>query len=290
MKGKILLVLIALVAVLVSLSLFTVSERERVIKFQLGKIIRSDYAPGLYFKIPIFQDIRKFDARIQTLDAPAELYLTSEKKNVSVDSYVKWRISNVEKYYKATGGNARLASSRLHAINQKDLKDAFGKRTIREVVAEERAQIMQQLTLSLSDSSEQFGMEVIDVRVKRIDLPQDVSQSVFARMQAERKEVAQQFRSRGEEKAKKIRAVAEREVAVILANANRDYEHLRGEGDGSAAEIYAEAYKEDPEFYALYRSLQAYADTFASKSDVLLLQPDAEFFKYFKSPNATNTP
>ncbi|MCH9673995.1 MAG: protease modulator HflC [Gammaproteobacteria bacterium] len=285
MKSKTLIVLIALLAILASFSLFTVSEKERAIKFQLGKIVRADYGPGLHFKVPIFQDVRKFDARIQTLDAPAELYLTSEKKNVRVDSYVKWRIADVERYYTATGGNASRASSRLHAINQKDLKDAFGKRTIREVVAEERAEIMAQLTLSLNESAAQFGMEVVDVRVKRIDLPQNVSQSVFQRMQAERKEVAQTFRSRGEEESKKIRAIAEREVAVILAEANRDFERLRGDGDGRAAEIYAKAYSQDAEFYALYRSLQAYASTFNSKSDVLLLQPDAEFFKYFKNPN-----
>lgn len=283
-QGKLLAVLVIVAAIILSFALFMVDEREKAIRFQLGRIVESKYEPGLHWKIPFVQDVKKFDARIQTLDAAPELYLTSEKKNVKVDSFVKWQIDDVERFFTAAGGSVRRAGNLLHAINQKDLKDAFGKRTIAEVVAGERSELMRELTNSLDRQSRALGMTVIDVRVKRIDLPDDVSSSVYRRMSAERKEVAQQFRSRGEEEAKKIRAIAEREREVILADAGRDGQRTRGEGDAVAADTYAKAYNTDPEFYALYRSLQAYTTTFSDKSDVLLITPDSDFFRYFKDP------
>lgn len=286
MRNKGLIVFVAVIALLGFFSVFTVNERERAIKFQLGRIIRSDYTPGLYFKIPFIQTVRKFDARIQNIDSEPELYLTSEKKNVKVDSFVKWKIDNVERYYKATGGNAHIASDRLSAVIQKRLKDEFGKRTIFEVVSGERAKIMDILRVSAKDHASDLGVELVDVRVKRIDLPEDVSSSVYQRMAAERKEVAKDFRSRGEEAAKVIRAKADREREVLLAEADRDAERTRGEGDALAANIYAKAYGQDAEFYSLYRSLNAYRDIFNDRSDVLLIQPDTEFFKYFNSPDA----
>ena len=284
MSARIGLAVAVVAAFVAAFSVFVVGERERALLFQLGRIVRDDYQPGIHFKVPFFQEVQKFDARIQTLDAAPELYLTKEKKNVKVDSYVKWRISDVRRYFTSTGGSARLGASRLHALNQTDLKDAFGRRTIPEVVAEDRAEIMRDLTVSLNEKASGLGMEVIDVRIKRIDLEDAVSNSVYQRMAAERKEVAKDRRSRGEEEAKKIRAVAEREREVLLAEATRESERIRGEGDGAATEIYAAAYMRDPDFYRFYRSLGAYSLSFRSKSDVLLLQPDADFFDFFKDP------
>ena len=195
MSARIGIVVVVVAAIVASFTVFVVSERERAILFQLGKIVRDDYRPGIHFKVPFFQEVQKFDARIQTLDAAPELYLTKEKKNVKVDSYVKWRISDVNRYFTATGGSARRGASRLHALNQTDLKDAFGRRTIPEVVAEDRAEIMRELTVSLNEKARGLGMEVIDVRIKRIDLEEAVSNSVYQRMAAERKEVAKDRRS-----------------------------------------------------------------------------------------------
>ena len=235
MSARIGIVIVVIAAIVASFTVFVVSERERAILFQLGKeSCATTTSPDSHFKVPFFQDVQKFDARIQTLDAAAELYLTKEKKNVKVDSYVKWRISDVNRYFTATGGSARRGASRLHAVNQTDLKDAFGRRTIPEVVAEDRAEIMRELTISLNERARGLGMEVIDVRIKRIDLEDSVSNSVYQRMAAERTEVAKDRRSRGEEEAKKIRAVAEREREVLIAEATREAERTRGEGDGTA--------------------------------------------------------
>ncbi len=283
-RSKIWVGVVIALLVLGLFSIFTVHEREKALKFQLGRIVKTDYTPGLYFKFPFVQNIRKFDARIQTLDSPAELYLTSEKKNVLVDSFVKWRIEDVEQYYVSTGGNALRAGQRLGEIIKKGLKDEFGKRTIQEVVSNERSDIMAILRVSTDKVAEDLGVEVVDVRVKRIDLPAEVSSSVYQRMQAERNRVAQDFRSRGAEQAKRIRAEAEREREVILAEAERDAQRLRGSGDARATEIYASAFNANREFYSLYRSLNAYRDSFSDRSDVLLLGPEADFFKYFNDP------
>lgn len=264
-------------------SIFTVEQWQKAILFQLGKVVNSDYKAGLQFKIPVIQKVEKFDARLQTLESEPELYLTSEKKNVLVDSFVLWRVKNVESFYTATGGSIARAGARLGEIVRKGLKDEFGKRTIQEVVSGKRADIMDILTVTANAQAEPFGIEIVDVRVKRIDLPTEVSTSVYQRMQAERQRVARDFRSRGEEEAKRIRARAEREREVILAEAERDAQRVRGEGDGQAAETYAKAYGEDAEFYAFYRSLGAYRASFDSPSDVILLGPDNDFFRYFKS-------
>lgn len=280
MRNKIWPVLIVALLVVAGLSVFTVDQRQKAILFQLGKIIRSDFTPGLYFKVPLLQNVKKFDARIQTLDAPPELYLTSEKKNVLVDSYVKWRIKDVQRFYTAVG-NVERANARLGQVIKKGLKDEFGKRTVQEVVSGERAKIMDILSVSANDAAQEFGIQVVDVRVKRIDLPPEVSSSVYRRMAAERQRVAREFRARGSEEAKRIRAKAEKEREVTLAEADRDSQKIRGEGDGKSAEIYAKAYSEDPEFYEFYRSLNAYKETLRDKSDIVVLEPDSEFFQYF---------
>lgn len=282
MSSKVLLVLLVIAAIIVSMSVFTVDERETAINLQLGEVVRADYEPGLHFKMPVVQNILKFDKRIQNLDSDPELYLTLEKKNVKVDSFVKWRIKDVVRYYTSTGGSPGRASNRLSAVIQKSLKDEFGKRTIQQVVSGERTEIMDKLVYSAENQAKELGIEIIDVRIKRIDLPEQVSASVYARMAAEREQVAKKFRSEGEEQGKKIRAEADREREVILAEAERDAQKVKGNGDGRATEIYANAFSKDAEFYSLYRSLGAYRNTFNRPSDVLLVEPNTQFFKYFK--------
>ena len=282
MSGKIILVLLVIAAIIASMSIFTVDERERALNLQLGEVVAADYEPGLHFKAPLVQEIIKFDKRIQNLDSDPELYLTLEKKNVKVDSFVKWRITDVVQFYTSTGGSPSRASNRLSAVIQKSLKDEFGKRTIQQVISGERTEIMDKLRLSAKQQADELGIEIIDVRIKRIDLPEEVSASVYARMAAEREQVAKKFRSEGEEQGKRIRAEADREEAVIIAEAERDAQKLKGDGDGRATEIYANAFSQDEEFYSLYRSLGAYRNTFNNPSDVLLVEPNTQFFKYFK--------
>ncbi len=284
-QGKIMSVVVALmVTVLIgSFCVFTVDERERAIKFRLGEIVKTDFEPGLYFKFPLVNNVLKFDARIVTLDADPERYLTSEKKNVIVDSFVKWKIEDVGVYYTAMGGDERNANLRLSQIIKDGLRGEFGKRTIQEVVSGERAEIMTILSANAAKQAKSFGINVVDVRIKRIDLSQDVSTSVFLRMEAERARVAKDLRSRGAEAAERIRADADRQRTIIIADAFRDAERLRGEGDGEAAAIYAKAFTQDREFYSFYRSLNAYRDSFKDKSDIVVLEPDNDFFKYFKN-------
>ena len=282
-----LLVFIVGVLILGVLSVFTVDERERAIRFQLGQIVESDYKPGLHFMLPLVQNVRKFDNRIQNLDTEPERYLTSERKNVKVDSYIKWRISDVERFYKANTGDFCRAADSLSTIVQKLLKDEFGKRTVRQVVSGQRSDIMDILTEQAQIEAQTLGIEIVDVRIKRIDWPDEISESVYRRMAAERTEEAKKRRSQGEEAAKIIRAAADRERAVVLAEAERDGQRVRGDGDGLASEIYANAYSQDPEFYALYRSLSAYKDTFSDRGDILVLQPESEFFRYFKDSHGT---
>jgi membrane protease subunit HflC len=265
-----------------SFSMFTVHEREKAILFRLGEIVKTDFTPGLYFKMPFVNNVRTFDARIQTLDAEPERYLTSEKKNVIVDAFVKWRIGNVERYFTSTGGDPNTANSRLSQIIKDGLRGEFGKRTIQEVVSGERMEIMNILTDQANEQAKTFGIDLVDVRIKRIDLAKEISDSVYRRMEAERLRVAKDLRARGAEAAEIIRADADRRRTVLIAEAYREAQTIRGEGDGAAAKIYADAYNEDKEFYALYRSLSAYRKTFANKGDVLVVEPDSEFFKYFK--------
>ena len=284
MNTKLLGVILLAAFVLVGLSVFTVDEREKAIKFRLGEIVRADYEPGLYFQTPFINNVRKFDARIQTLDAKPTRYLTKEKKNVIVDSFVKWRIGDLETYYITMGGDPNRANAALFPIVNDQLRSEFGKRTIREVVSGERAEIMSILAANTKTQAVKYGIDVIDVRIKRIDLPQDVSGSVYDRMRAERDRVAKELRARGRAEGERLRADADRQYTVTLAEAYRDAQTLRGEGDAKAAEIYAKAYDKNKEFYSLYRSLNAYKASFASKNDILVIEPDADFFKYFNSP------
>lgn len=276
--------IVAVVVIVVGLmSTFIVDERELALKFRLGEIVESDFTPGIHFKMPFINNVRKFDKRILTLDARPANYLTKEKKNVNVDFFVKWRINNVETYYKAmSGGNERIAAERLYTIVNDGLREQFSKRTIQEVISGERKQLMDTSTKIANKQVQKFGIEVVDVRVKRIDFSEDISNSVYRRMEAERTRVAKDYRSRGAEAAEKIRANADRQRTIIVAEAYRDAEKIRGVGDGKAASIYAKAYKKDREFYSFYRSLTAYKKSFNAQSDIMVLDPSSEFFKYFK--------
>lgn len=264
-------------------STFIVYQWETALKLRLGEIIEADYEPGLYFMVPVLNSVMKFDRRIQTLDSRPERFLTIEKKDVIVDSYAKWRIANVAQYFRSTGGNpgktGRLLSERINT----SLRDEFGKRTIQEVVSGERQEIMDLLTEAVDLKANELGVEVVDIRVKRIDLPPEVSESVYDRMRAERERVAKDLRAQGAEIAEKIRADADRQRTVILADAYRTSEELRGEGDAKATETYALAFGQDADFYSFYRSLTAYRSVFESGGDVMVLQPDSEFFRYFGS-------
>lgn len=274
---------IAFLIVLISGAFFTVDQRERVLLFQLGEIKGADFAPGLHFKIPFVQRVLRFDRRILTLDNQTENFLTIEKKNVEVDFFVKWRITDTTNYYRATGGQELVAMDRLAAIVNPGLRAQFGSRTIRQVVSGERNEILDAVRKSAGDRVDELGIEIVDVRVKRVDLPKDVSESVYQRMRAERTRVASDLRARGAEEAERIRAEADREAQITLANAYRESEMLRGEGDAKAAEVYAKAYGQDSEFYRFYRSLNIYRDSFGTRDNVLVLEPDGELFKYFKS-------
>lgn len=279
-QGKV-IALAGAAAVFASLSVFTVSETQKAIKFRLGEIVESDYAPGIYFQIPFINNVKKFDGRIVTLESKPERFLTSEKKNVIVDSFVKWRVRDVSKYYKTVSGDVVQANIRLDQIIKDAMRSEFSKRTIRELVASERSQIRDVLSEAASPVAEQLGIQIVDVRVMRIDLPSEVSSSVYRRMEAERARVARDFRSRGAEVAERIRADADRQREVILADAYRDAEIKRGEGEATAADIYAQAYGKNKEFFSLYRSLSAYRSAIR-EDDTLVLEPDSEFFRYFK--------
>ncbi len=282
------LILLVAAGILLSMSIFTVNEREYAILFRLGEIVRSDYEPGLHFKTPLINNVRKFDRRVMVLDARPEFFLTSEKKNVNVDYFVEWRIKDVRRYYTSVGGQESQALQRLSRIVNDGMLAEFAKRTIQEVVSGERAKIMDIVQKMANRQAAIFGVEVVDVRIKRIDLPPEVSNSVYQRMRAERMRVAKELRSRGAEAAERIRADADRQRTVILAEAYREAEQVRGEGDAKAAEIYARAYQKDPEFYSLYRSLDAYKKTFRDKDDLLILEPDSDFFKYFDYAQPAN--
>lgn len=276
--------LILLIALLVlgSFSLFTVKENEKAILFRLGEIVRTDFTPGLHFKVPFVNNVRTFESRLMTLDVETERYLTSEKKNVLVDAFVKWRIDDVARFYTSVRGDESQGAIRLSQIIKDSLRGEFGKRSIQEVISGERSQIMDLVTAYANKQAQEFGITVLDVRLKRIDLPADVSDSVYRRMEAERSRVAREWRSQGAESAERIRADADRRRTEILADAYRDAQQARGAGDAQAAEIYAKAYDKNKEFYAFYRSLEAYRSTFKDSSDMLVVDPNSEFFKYFK--------
>lgn len=285
MKNPFNLLAILVVAVVVlSLSIYTVDQRQAAMVFQLGEIVRINKAPGLYFKLPLVQNVRFFETRILTLDAAEpERFITSEKKNVLVDYYIKWRVYDVEKYYLSFSGDEVRAENRLAQTINDGMRAEFGKRTLHDVVSGERDDIMSLLRAKADQDAHRFGVGVMDVRIKGINLPAEVSDSVFRRMDAERKRVANELRSTGSAEAEKIRADADRQREVIIAEAYRDAQQTKGEGDAKASAIYGAAYGKNPEFYAFYRSMDSYRQSFSSKSDVMVLQPNSEFFRYMKS-------
>jgi modulator of FtsH protease HflC len=277
-------------AVLGSMSLFTVGESQKAIKFRLGKIVETHFEPGLHVQIPFINNVKKFDARLLTLDSTPALFMTSEKKNVNVDYFVKWKIKDVEKFYTSVSGDVMQANVRLDQIVQPALRNEFSTRTIKQVVSTDRAEIREtvidlanrQVEEGDKSGGKGLGIEIVDIRIIRIELPKEVSDSVFRRMQSERAGKAWEFRARGAEMAEGIRAGADRQRQVILGDAYRDAEIKRGEGDATAAEIYAQAYGKDKDFFAFYRSLAAYQQAFKDEGDTLVLDPNTEFFQYFK--------
>jgi modulator of FtsH protease HflC len=287
MNNRLVPYLIGALALLViaSLSMFTVDQRERAIVFQLGEIREVITQPGLHFKLPLIQNVRFLDNRILTLDTPeTERFITSEKKNVLVDSFVKWRIDDIKQYYISVQGDEARAQTRLAQTINSALREEFGKRTVHDVVSGEREEIMRVVRNSVDEDAKKIGVVIVDVRLKRVELPQEVSESVYRRMEAERKSVAAELRSQGFSAAEKIRAEGERAREVIIAEAYREAQRVKGDGDRKASAIYGKAFSESPEFYAFYRSLEAYRAGFKNKSDVLVLEPNSEFFKYLKSP------
>jgi membrane protease subunit HflC len=279
---NVLLISAILVALIVaSMAVFTVGETEKAILLEFKKIVRTDFEPGLHFKLP-YRQVKKFDDRILTLESKPERFLTSEKKNVIVDWFVKWRIDDVAKFYTSVGGDKAQANIRLDQITKDAMRNEFSKRTIRELVSSERGQIGDVLTKMVNPAVDNLGIEVRDIRVMRVDLPEEVSSSVYRRMEAERARVARDFRSRGAEAAERIRAEADRQREVLLAEAYKDAEIRRGEGDAMAADIYAQAYGKNREFFEFSRSLIAYRQAFKDDNDMIVLEPDSEFFQYFK--------
>lgn len=276
--GPILVVL----AILVGSSVFTVREDQYAVLFRLGEIQRSDFEPGLHFKLPLVNNVMKFDRRILNLSSRQERFLTSEKKDVLVEAVVKWRIKDVRDFYTATRGDELRAQQTLGQIVKDRMRDEFNKRTLRQVVADQRDEMMANLRTAATAAAERLGIEVVDVRIKRIDLPEQVTEAVFARMRSERAQVANKLRSSGAQQAEQRRAEADRKVQVLLAEAEREAQQLRGEGDARAAAIYAAAYAKDPEFYAFHRSLEAYRQSFKQQGNVLVLDPKSEFFEYFQ--------
>ncbi len=276
-------ILAAVIAVL-GTSIFTVDQRQFAIVFQLGEVREEIDEPGLYFKWPLIQNVRYFDKRILTLDsAEPERYITSEKKNVLVDSFVKWRIVDPKLYYVSVAGDEARAKTRLSQTVNAGLREEFGKRTVHDVVSGERDKIMEQMRQKADLDARKIGVQIVDVRVKRVDLPVEVSESVYRRMEAERKRVANELRSEGSAEAEKIRADADRQREVIVAEAYREAQKIKGDGDAKAAATYAQAFNQNPEFYAFYRSLEAYRNSFKGKSDVIVVEPNSDFFKYMKS-------
>ncbi|TDO99025.1 protease modulator HflC [Marinomonas balearica] len=286
MKGSSFVVLlVALLAVLIgSQTLYVVKETERAVVLKFGEIVEADVQPGLHFKIPVVNDVKTFDARILTMDSRPQRYLTLEKKAVIVDSYVKWKIASVSKFYQATSGDEFVANRVLSSRVDTGLRNQFGERTMHEVVSGERDELMTELRDNLDEvAKNELGITIVDIRVKKIDLPPNVSESVYQRMRTEREREAREHRSKGLELAEGIRADADRQKVVLEAEAQRDAEMIRGDGDAQAAAIYAKAYMQDPEFFEFYRSLQAYRESFSSKGDLFVLKPDSEFFKYLDS-------
>jgi membrane protease subunit HflC len=279
-------VVLALIGVVGANSLFVVKEQELAILFALGKIEKSDYKPGLHFKWPFVNNVRKFEKRIITADASPQRYLTKEQKPLIVDYYIKWRISDVETYYKTMQGQESKARTQFSSIVNKGLLDAFGERTLQEVISNARDDIMRSITEKASNLVKDFGIEIVDVRLKRIELTERVFKNIYERMSSAREKEAKELRASGQGEAERIRAEAEREKTVKLAKAYKQAQTLRGEGDALSSEIYAKAFSKDEEFYAFYRSLNAYRNSLVGQGNVMVLEPDSEFFKYFKKNNS----
>ena len=279
---KFILLLVGLAVAVIWSSTFIVHEREVAIKFKLGEIVESDYEPGFYWQIPIINNVIKFDSRILTLDTPSERFLTSEKKNVIVNSFVKWRISDPKTFYTSTQGDERRAIARMATIINDELKGQIGGKSMREVISGERATIMEVVTNNAGLKIKELGIDLIDVRIKKVELPDNVSNDVYRRMATERQTVAKAFRSRGEEQAKQIRANADRQREEILAEAYRKSEQTRGEGDAISAKTYADSFNQDKEFYSFYRSMSAYENSFGNDQDMIVLSPESDYFKFFK--------
>lgn len=274
-----------IVLALLSSSVYVVNQYERAVVLQFGALIKSDVSPGIHVKIPFTDRVRKFDGRLQTADMIPASFYTIENKRLVVDSYIKWRIKDVGTYYRTTGGDMRLAEDRLGQRVADGLRNQFGRRTLHDVVSGQRDELMAELKASMNETTNSLlGIEVVDIRVKRIDFPPEVSQSVFARMAADREKEAREYRAQGKEQAEVIRADADRKKVVLEANAYRDAERIRGEGDAKAAAIYAAAYTKDPEFYSFLRSLNAYKKSFAGKEDLMVVDPKSDFFRYLKDP------
>jgi modulator of FtsH protease HflC len=276
----------AVALILLSMSVFVVDQRQNAMVFQLGEVVSVKTEPGLYFKAPLMQNVRFFDSRILTLDTgEPERFITAEKKNVMVDSFVKWRIVDVKQYYVSVGGDEVRARTRLMQTVNSSMREEFGKRTIHEVVSGEREQIMTVLREKTDSDARKIGVQVLDVRLKRVDFPLEISDSVYRRMDAERKRVANELRATGNAESEKIRADADKQRQVILAEAYREAQKTKGEGDAKATALYAASFGRNAEFYAFYRSLEAYKQSFKNKSDVMVLDPSSAFFKYLKTPS-----
>lgn len=274
-----------IVLLVVSSSVYIIPETHRGVLLRFGELIETNIPAGLHFKVPVIDEVRQFDVRVLTMDVPARQYLTVEKKPLDVDSYIAWQISDVDTFYRATGGDEFRAQNLLASRVDNGLRNEFGVRTMHEVVSGQRDELMHALTDQVNETSvSEFGIKVLDIRIKAIELPQQVSQNVYRRMATEREKLAQEFRSRGREAAEGIRADADRQRTVVLAEAFSKSEQLRGEGDGRAARIYADAYSQDKEFFSFYRSLSAYQNAFANKDDIMVIDSDGDFMKYLKDP------
>jgi membrane protease subunit HflC len=283
MSGKSMMwtILAVIVVAIGSSTVYYVDEREKAIVFQFGEIVRSNDEPGIHFKAPLINNVKFFDARVQTMDSDPELYLTREKKNLVVDSFVKWRITNAADYYTRLGGLVSNARNRLAQRVNDALRSEFGNRSVQQVISGDRVEIMDVVRQLTNEETASLGIEVLDVRLKRVDLDPDISERVYQRMEAERSRVAKDLRARGAEAAERIRADADRDRAIILAEARQAAQEVKGQGDAQATSIYADAFTRDREFYRMYRSLNAYRNTFATPDNLLVIEPDSEFFRYF---------
>ncbi len=282
-QQKVVLNVVSLFFILSYLSIFYVQETEKAIKFRLGEVTKADFIPGIHFKIPFINNVKKFDARILTLDSEPERFLTSEKKNVIVDSFIKWKIGDVSLFYTSVAGDASQANLLLDQVMKDAMRSEFSRRTINELVSQDRKDLRQLLMSKLSPIADEYGIDLIDIRVKRIDLPNEVSASVYSRMEAERSRVARELRSEGAEEAELISATADKETQIILADAVKESEMIKGRADAKSAQIYAASFSKNEKFYSFYRSLNAYQHAFEKTRDTMILEPNTDFFKYFSN-------